>query len=412
MPLKNITSLSVKKRDGSTQVATEPVVALAEGVLIRMSPVDGGFSLSVDPEQAASDPGVLTKYEALVSGGSGSLDGVDYAFSGAPYYYASLSGLRGLGNCVWLLSKMCSIWGLFEDGIHPERDSGLNPVDGALALVDVCPPCEDCAGYEELYGYLDGLRDALDGKKDAIYEYTTDVVEQNNILALYRQTILYWNNIVQQTSWRCHVEADGAEIDAAAMFTNHLDEAIPAGLELTLVFFDGPAVDGEQRIIDEVVPAYMNYSTFTSQNPPIERSGVAWSADQGNKTVEFVGLSDVDVSISDMIRVTNSSDLSVLPSDVYSVISVSVDSMVLSIPDMAAGASSGTAAIKLLLQSHIKTEDPLLVGDSIKLYVASYSENAISGSSTSAMLFLNNIKTWFPGFPNKKYIQSNKMVII
>ena len=405
--LKYLKSLTIRKADGTDLPVDGDEVALEAGLLLRVDAESNQVRVSVDPSNTETDSSMLLKYRALLDGGSGEALGRPYTFSGAPYYYSSLSDIAPLRGCVWLLGSMCSVWGLFEDDEHAAE----GPVDGSLALTDVCAPCVDCEEYQNLYRYLDALKAALDDKKDIIYAISDDYTEQNNILTLYRQTILYWNNMVQRTSWRCNIEADGQEIDAAVMFTNHFDVEIPAGFELTILLSSGPVMGAEASIIDVVCP--VNYDSHMSGSPLQKWEDMAWTADLEQETVTFELPQGYTLlpTVDSWVSITGSSDITTLPGGVYTVVSQpSSTSFTLSVPAMCEGATEGVADAITLQCAILRLEEPLEVGHSVRLYVGSVSPTLYE-DAPSAAIFGNNLEQWFPEFPSSKEVQSNSMVI-
>ena len=414
--LKYIRSLTVRKADGSETGVSGSEVALDTGVLMGLRVEDSSVKISVDPSKTTVNPDMLLKYQALLNGGSGVVDGVPYQFSGAPYYYNSVADVSPVRGCVWLLGGMCDVWGLFEDGEHAELDSGGGVVDGTLSVTDVCPPCVDCADYHTLYRYLDAMETALTDKKDTIYAISSDYTEQNNILTLYRQTILYWNNIVQMTAWRCNLEADGSELDAAVMFTNHFDVEIPSDMSLSIMLYDGPGQDAQAQIIDVVVPPdwdVVDYTTEITGSPVIAWENLSWTADTNEDTVTCspAHASESLPSIGDNVRIYNSSDNVTLPDGAYEVLTASNTSFTLAIPVMGGGATAGSCDGRTIQKLTLTTSRALAVGDAIKLYIGSITPIPKDPVSISSAIFGNNLSTWFPGFPDIKFLKSNNMVV-
>ena len=183
---KYIESLQILHRDDTLDTVIGSKLVLQGGTLMDAIPdaSDNSVTLSSNPEAGSVDPELMEKYNKMIAGGTGEYQGVLYTFSGAPYYYASVAGVFPVDGHLYLTVKQCAHWGLFEDGVHPTL-VGAVPETGILEITDVCEPCIDCGDYEELYEYMDAIKNRLNYKKDLIYKHTTYVpgsYEQNNIL--------------------------------------------------------------------------------------------------------------------------------------------------------------------------------------------------------------------------------------
>jgi len=418
---KFIESLKIVHSNLSEETVIGSKLVLNGGPLMDIIPdaSDNSLTLSAGPEAGSVDPALMAKYNAMLNGGSGTYNGEAYTFTGAPYYYSSVDGVYPRDGQLFLTVKQCVHWGLFEDSVHPFDGSY-----GNLEITDVCAPCVDCEEYGTLYEYMDAVKDALDDKKDRIYLHTPYVPgeRQNNILELNKQLMLYWNNMVQTTSWRCDAIADGNEVNAACMITNHFDTVIPAYLELSAFFIDMPsAARPKGYIIDHTVPSGwtqgVEYTIETTPAGLVYTYPATWTANYGAKTLAVV--SDTPptnpfpiLTAGDYVQITARSG-AICGLKAY-VLSGDENSFVMNVPDMpASGDATGTITWSPVVKFILTTREDLPITDSIKLYVGAIAPDYVGSSAKAALRFENNLSALgFTGFEAAKIINTNNMVSV
>lgn len=421
-PLQYIKSLKIRRKDGTEIDINSSFVELQSGVRMDVSADKSrnAVTLSAGADKGVVDAEMQAKFKALIDGGSGSVDGVPYSFSGAPYYYSSINSVDSYQGHSFLLARQCVHFGLFESLPYPES------ADGRLHITDVCPPCVNCGEYQTMYLFLEAIRNALEEKRALIYEHVDYVpgdTEQRNIMELYKQTMLYWNNMVQRTAWRCSALADGNEINAACMFTNHFDTDIPSGLVMR-AFFSGMS-DGSTTprgvIIDHSVPSgwveNVDYSLFTEPSGYAYPHPSTWTADYSAKELTVVPDANQDhplpsVAAGDFIRVLTVSD-PVCSTRSYKVKSGDENSFVLDVTDMpSSGSAGGSMEWRSVVKLGIETHTPLENGEHIKLYLGTVIKDYTGSGDTVEVIFENNIKNFLPGYPDTKSVVTNNMVVL
>ena len=436
---KYITSLSIQKRDGTTIPIQGGKLALANGIFMNAEAdaEDNSITLSSGADKGFVDQEMLDKFNALIYGGSGTANGVPYHFvgptgHGAPYYFSQLDGATPLDGHAFLTAKMSTHIGLFEDRTHPSRTE-----QGLLEITDVNRPCVDCAEYSDLYKYVDAVRDALTDKKDALYKEVVQAPgddEQRNMLALDKQLFLYWNNMVQRTAWRCNAMADGAEINAALMFTNHFNSPLAAGtfFKMAIVSVAFYLPDGEDdtsldalppngKLIDYSVPSGwikdVDYELIEEPEHPGSINEGNWRADVLSKTV-FIdtpspsGGMPAEGGFVFVFKIDPDGGSFVTGG--YEVLSVlSSQTFVINVPELGAGGNdSGTLRWMHIITIGINLLNTLPVGESIRLYMGAYSWGYRGGDGNADVFFKNNIEDKFAGYPSTKKITTNNMVVI
>ena len=414
--LSFIKSLTIERADGSVETigSTKLRMAAGPGMGVVLSDANT-IEISANTPDSETDTELYDKYEKLINGGNGYYKGVPYNFSGAPYYYTSIEGVKPLDGHSFLLTDKCTHFGLFVNNENPtlsDADTG-SPINGALDVTDVCAPCVDCSDYSKLYEYMDALKDALADKKNRIVRYTADNSRQNNILPLYMQSSLYWNNAVQSTAWRCYAQADGGEVNAACMLTNHFDSAIPSGLKLSAFFTDIPSVGiPKSYFIDfnssSGVSATIEASPSVPSSP-VEDAG--WSADFNTKEVT-VSADTADMAVGDYVSIILSSS-AVLPTGSYRITSMSSAGFVIYVADMlASGDSSGTCTWARIVKVTASVDGAIDIGESVKLYIAAVAPRYVGSYGKAKVVFENSVADTFAGFPSTKSVVSNTMVVV
>ena len=357
---------------------------------------------------------------------SGILRWVDLADAGAPYYFSSMVGSQPVDGHMFLTAKQCDHIGLFTDGIHPTR-VGSTPIKGSLEITDVCAPCVDCTDYEALYEYLDLIKDKLDYKKNLIYKHTSYIpgsFVQNNVLELVKQSMLYWNNMVQQTSWRCHALADGSEINAAAMVTNHFDKPILPGLTLS-IFFAAMPIIGKPRgfVIDKVVPSHWLPGDYTvAVEPPgaIYKYESTYTAITASETVTITPDTPPanplpSISAGDYIWLVTATPIVCDQAKAYKVISGNNISFTIDVSDgnIEPGNLTGTLAWEPVIKLVITTNKALEVSESIKLYAGAIAPFYVGNDAVTTVIFSNNLTDLdIVGYPVEKILNTNNMVCV
>lgn len=440
--IKYIKSITIEKRDGQRINISAGRVMLTGGVFLSAdaNPDDISVTLNAGPDRGIVDWGMIAKYDAMIKGGHGSYKGVPYTFSGAPYYYSEIAGAVPIKGHAFLTAKLSSHIGLFEDNIHPTEIDPADPHSdkgkGVLEITDVNRPCVDCAEYEHLYQYVDAVRDAITSKKDILYkdqeQQPTDT-QQLNMLRLDKQLFLYWNNMVQKTSWRCNAIADGAEINAACMFTNHFDTPLAGGTYFRVTLVGMSFYVGDQsanlpppvsEFIDHSVPSGwikgIDYDLSKYPEGRTFRYKANWSADFIAHTVTVTtdsaqGIPDPDIAVGTRLYVSGVEPDGSFTGGSYIVTSGDFHSFTISVPDInTSGASSGTLEWVQLIVLELKLHTPLPIEESIRFYIGAYSA-AYSGTEGKVdVVFENNIKntSGIEDYPDTKQVTTNNMVVI
>lgn len=415
-----IKSLRIRRKDGSETVVDSSFIELRGGLNLDIEKTaDNTFTVSAGAGRGSQNPGMKQKYDALMGGGSGEYDGVPYTFSGAPYYYSRLNGASPEDGHAFLTAVRCGHWGLFENIPYPYSYSG-SPEDGVLQVTDVCAPCVDCADYQVLYLFLDAIKDALDYKKDLIVQHAAQSpgdTEQKNILELYKQAMLYWNNMVQQTSWRCNAQADGGEVDAACRFTNHFDRDIPAGFHIEVLFLDNVVSEEAApmgMVLDHKAPSGWvegsDYELYTDPPDYVTYVNSAWTSNTGAKTLTIEGSGP---AVGDFIRARSTSP-TVTDKEVLEVTDVPDGShFTVYVPDLYSSTpASGSVEWGVVPRVGMRILRALPVGESIKLYAGMFMRGYSGSGGRIRVRFENNLKNWFSDFPDAKEEVTNKMVLV
>lgn len=193
------------------------------------------------------DAEMTAKWNAVINGGSGTAHGIPYTFSGTNpnfYYITKLAGQGTLDAYSFIGVDKCYHTGEFLDYHNPE------PVTATLGILDTCPACVDCPEFSDVHKYLNIILDAYDLQKETLINSLS-----SGILNRYMTMIEMWNYIVNYKSWRYNAEAKGGEVYASCKYTNHTDNAIPAGMRMTIDFSDAPS-NSRAFFIDTAVKAF------------------------------------------------------------------------------------------------------------------------------------------------------------
>jgi hypothetical protein len=242
MAHKHITSFRVVDKDGVDKPgAIGKNIVLASGGNLAVS-YDEGIVFSAGIGRGEDDPAYRQKFNDIVSGVT--------PFSGAPYWISSLNTRRTDDGAFFLGVDRCYHAGEFGTYYPLAEDS-----DHQLTVIDTCAACTDCPEYKTLYDNIDIVQTALDGQKAL-------VVQPSGMLDRYYKTVNHWNYAVLLKSWRYNAEAQGNELYASCKYTNHTNQAIPAGLHMRIDFDDGPD-DLRAFVIDTAVLGYSRDDLIT-----------------------------------------------------------------------------------------------------------------------------------------------------
>jgi len=427
MSHKFLQSIRVKHKDGTLDAPIQPGhVKFRAGSYLDVSRNDdNGVVFSANSEYSEVDGDLLLKWQSILTGGSGSYKGEGYSFSGwesTPYYVASLNSVPPVDGVLFLLGSDCTHWGLFQEPIdYPD----VAPY--RLAITDVCAPCVDCENYEELYEYLDALQNALTDKKkrivctrDQVYDSGNPcsslapvlATQQNYIMDIYLQLLLYWDWLVHSTTWRKNAEADGQELTAACQYTNHLTSSIPSGFTMDIEFTEIPTV-GEPKcfVIDSVGPG------ATSSLPADKRASYIIGADYTISGLSVTITSPVYhyLTVGDLVRLPNgiSQDFG---TDRYVVTEITDDKIfIITLVDPLPG-GSGIVDVDPVIMARITTTSNLPCGSVIRLYAGALAPKYDDVTGKAKVLFSNNLSEHYPGkaidYVDKRSRETNNMVAI
>jgi hypothetical protein len=270
-----VTSLKIVDSDGVDKgVTIGSNVVLDAGVNTAISVTeDKEIEITASSSIGGSDSDVLDKFNDVINGGG--------SFSGVPYYIGKIAG-GGTddGAFFWNVDR-CMHLGQFLDLEHPET------LDNKLGILDVCPACQDCPGYEDLYTHITTVKDAIDAQKDLVVSNEEDESSSGSgagtvgVLNQYEAMIERWNYLVHLKSWRFNAEATGAEVHASCKYTNRTPEAIPAGLIMAIDFIGAPDPT-RAYVIDTAVQG-----TITRGDLELT-SGVGGSESEDDQSVQLV----------------------------------------------------------------------------------------------------------------------------
>lgn len=209
---------------GTTEITGK--IALAGALGIEIEEDEGEIALRVDFSAGGDDPCFLSKYEAILSGGThagcygeGPCDfNQRYPLDpdwrvGAPYWISTVNktGPNDVGGLM-LLGGPCGQTGLF--GTSSSGAYRPSAVDNALELFDLCAACTDCEDYKKLYVFLQVLHEWLNWNRDV---NLISPVDDYPLAALrlykqYQALLHYWNYLVHSQSLIFIMQPSGSDL--------------------------------------------------------------------------------------------------------------------------------------------------------------------------------------------------------
>lgn len=228
-----VTSITVKDRDGVTKGILEGKVGLRGGDGIRIDVEDKTLTLNAGAIYNEQDSRYQRKFAVVINGGTFiDDDGTVMEFSGMPYYLASLGGVKGdFVNNFDFLSNACGQVGIprlvsslessssssshssqsnssssSSDKSDLSSSSSLNSSssqssgmiihdpyvlllndDGELELLDICQACIDCEDYAQIVMLMDRVEEWQNG------DVNRNLDEGVNLFRQVQAAMHYWN---------------------------------------------------------------------------------------------------------------------------------------------------------------------------------------------------------------------------